>query len=91
MTTLQSFTFSVRDEVDGPHRVTFVRHGPAHLTAECTCQAQTEPGGHCAHSLLLLAGETADIVSDNAIEVEVLEWWLTCMELEQAVAGIQAA
>lgn len=91
MTSLQSFTFLVRDHVDGPHRVTFVRHAPGHLSAECTCQEHIDADRCCTHCLRLLAGDTTDLLSGNEVEVEVLEWWLACLDLKQSVTRVREA
>jgi hypothetical protein len=85
MTSLQTFTFLVRDTTDGSHEVTFVRHSAGHLSAHCTCQEQVDAERCCRHCLDLLAGDTTDLLSDNEMEIEVLEWWLACMDLKQTV------
>lgn len=92
MTSLQRITFSVGDRVDGPHRVTFTRHDRGHVSAACTCQEHPDAADRCcAHSRRLLAGDASDLVSDNAIEVEVLEWWLACMDTDRAAMKVRAA
>lgn len=91
MTSLQSFTFLVRDPLGGLHRVTFVRHARGHLSAECTCQEHLDANRCCAHCLRLLAGDTTGLVSGNELEVEVLEWWLGCLDLKQSVARVSEA
>ena len=91
MTSLQTFTFLVRDAMDGSHEVTFVRHSAGHLSAHCTCQTTVDAERCCGHCLGLLAGDTTDLLSDNEVEVEVLEWWLTCMDLKQTVTRVQEA
>ncbi|MEX2467307.1 MAG: hypothetical protein WD995_10375 [Gemmatimonadota bacterium] len=90
MTSLQTFTFLVRDATAGSHEVTFIRHSAGHLSAECTCQKGLDADRCCEHCLRLLTGDATDLVSDNALELEVLEWWLTCMDLKQTISRVQA-
>jgi hypothetical protein len=84
MPSLQTFTFQVRDEQDALHEVTFVRHSPGHLSAQCTCQAG-RTDRCCSHCLRLLSGDRTQLVSDNDVEVGVVEWWVACLDLKHTV------
>jgi hypothetical protein len=91
MTGLQSFTFLVRDAVDGPHWVTFIRHAPGRIAAQCTCRQHLDADPCCGHCLRLLAGDTTDLLSGNEMEIEVLEWWLACTDPTQVVTRVRHA
>lgn len=84
MPSLQTFTFQVRDDQDALHQVTFVRHSPGHLSARCTCDAG-RTDRWCGHCLRLLSGDRTQLVSDNDVEVGVVEWWVACLDLKHTV------
>ncbi|MDZ7779018.1 MAG: hypothetical protein U5R14_03640 [Gemmatimonadota bacterium] len=88
MANLQSFTFVVRDSEGVDHEVTFIRHSAGHMSAHCTCSVD-ETERYCGHRLQLLDGDTTNLVSGNELEVEVLDWWLSCMDLKQTVARVR--
>ncbi len=90
MHTLQTFTFQVGDETGDTHHVTVVRHAPGHLSAHCTCR-NARDGRHCDHCLRLLSGDTSQLESDNEVEVEVLEWWVACLDLKRTIARVLQA
>lgn len=90
MANLQSFTFLVRGSDGENHEVTFIRHSAGHMSAECTCSPQAVDR-YCDHCLQLIDGDTTNLVSDNELEVEVLEWWMSCMDLKETVAHVQTA
>lgn len=90
MPSLQSFTFQVRDDTDTLYDVTVVRHGPGHLSAHCTC-TEARTGRYCDHCLRLLSGDASQLESDNALEVEVLEWWVACLDLKRTIGKVLQA
>jgi uncharacterized Zn finger protein len=83
---MEEIVFLVQGSEQEPYKVTFKRQGTA-LTADCTCQAAIN-GLHCKHRLNLLTGETAQIVSDNKREVEVVLSWLKGTDLESLIAKV---
>lgn len=84
MPSLQTFKFQVRDEQHALHEVTFVRHSPGHLSARCSCEAG-RTDRCCAHCLRLLSGDRSQLVSDNDVEVGVVEWWVACLDLKHTL------
>jgi len=82
----QEILFLVQGSEQEPYEVTFQKQGDS-LTADCTCQA-TINGMHCKHRLNILMGETANIVSDNKREVEVVLTWLKGTELESLITKV---
>lgn len=79
---MESIFFSVKGSSPEPYQVTFQRKG-SNISAYCTCPAGVN-GQPCKHRLAILAGSTANVVSKNPSDVEIVGSWLPGSDIEAA-------
>ena len=82
--------FEVQGSASAPHRVTFENRGGGNLAAFCTCPAG-QAGQYCKHRLSILAGSTANIVSGNEPEVQLVAAWLKGSDVERCLHALHEA
>ena len=81
--------FLVKGSLDEPYEVVFMKDGEK-ISATCTCTAGIY-GRSCKHRLNIIDGKRANIVSDNANEVEIIQTWMPGSQIESALREIEFA
>jgi len=81
--------FKVQGSEAEPYNVVFRRRG-LNLTATCTCKGG-EMGQVCKHRLGLLAGDSSNVVSDNALDVALIPKLVLGTDVEKALEALVVA